>query len=296
MPIIGRLFADDAREFGHDRSIRFIRARYLIAYFVLAFIVTIAAILIFALPELRRTGMTPIITSTVLVTFNVLLFAMLFFPARRTGIRIVDFVPVMSARAARWSIGTACALFIVAFGTVYILYLPLSFVFPGYVEHRLLGAGAKFYGLEGDRYVLSNTINFMAVVVLGPIVEEYFFRGLLLRVWITKWGVRRAIVYSSMLFSLLHADHLGAFLIAVVLSLSYIWSRRIQVPILIHMSYNLIFSLYAGGYLAFVGYLQYTLAEFQAEWWTGALGLIVGVPALIWFLRKGAPVAAVTPT
>lgn len=237
-------------------------------------------------PEWANIGFSPIIDSTFGVVLYVALFALLIVLRRNANIRISEFIPVVPVAQARWSMGTACALIGVSSGTIYLLYLPLSYVSPDIVEDFLLDPEFQLIWLEGDYYVLANVLSLITAVVLGPVVEELLFRGLLLRTWITKWGPRNAVIISSVCFAAFHVDFLGAFVFSVVVSLSYTWSRRLEVPILIHMTNNLIASLFEGGYLIFDGYGGYTLADFQAEWWTGVLGLIVGVPLLIWLLRR----------
>lgn len=294
MPLAARFLGNGARDFGHDRSRPLIYGRYLFLRALAAVVVTIGVVKLVG-PEWVYIGLSPIIDSTFGIVLYISTFAFLLPLCRFAKIRTSEFFPNLGSEEARWSIGMACALIAVSFGALYVLYLPLSFVRPDFVEFWLLAPEDQLFWLEGDYYLLANAVSLITLVVVGPVVEEFLFRGLLLRTWISKWGVRRAIVISSVLFAALHVDFLGAFIFSVVVSLSYLWSRRLEVPILIHMTNNLIAAFFEGGYLIFWGTDEYTVADFQAEWWTGVLGLIVGVPLLIWLLRKGAR-AAVTPT
>lgn len=276
--------------FGHDRSNRFIRGRYLFLYFVLAIIFSFG-LLFLIWPKSALTEASPIAISAALVIFNIAFFAALFLPARSVKIGIAELVPVVTATELRWVVGTACALVALSFGAVYILYLPLSYVTPDIVSSRVLDPKKVILWLDGDFYQLANIFSLVAVIFLAPVVEELFFRGLLLRTWIAKWGARPAIIVSSVIFAALHVNVLGAFIISIVLSLSYMWTGRLAVPILIHMANNLIGMLIMGGDLIFVGPHSHSVAEFQAQWWIGVLGLVIGVPALIWILRNSRPVA-----
>ena len=89
---------------------------------------------------------------------------------------------------------------------------------------------------------LKATLVFIAVVV-APITEEIFFRGVLLPVLGQKLGLLRAIIYSSLFFALIHF-HIPAvlplFVLAVYLCLAYCMTRSIMVPIFMHMLFNTI--------------------------------------------------------
>lgn len=289
----GTPLAKPKHEFGHDRSNRFIRARYLFLFFILAIVLSVG-ILFLIWPTSAIAGFSPITKSALFVIFNVALFATLFLPARRAKIGVAELMPVVSLTELRWIIGTACALVAVSYATVYILYFPLSYVTPDLVTSRLLDPRRSLLWLDGDHYQLANILSLVAVIALAPVVEEFFFRGLLLRTWLAKWGARPAIIVSSLIFGALHADILGGFVVSIVLSLSYMWTGRLAVPIMIHMTINLLGMLVMGGDLILVEPHSHSIAEFQSQWWIGVLGFVIGVPALIWILQNSRP-AAVTP-
>ncbi|MCE5286317.1 MAG: CPBP family intramembrane metalloprotease [Pelosinus sp.] len=76
--------------------------------------------------------------------------------------------------------------------------------------------------------------------LLGPIVEEITFRGIILNRLIKKCGVNKAIIYSSLLFSLGHhpAQYMNTFIFSIILSLLYLGSRNLLLPITIHILNN----------------------------------------------------------
>ena len=80
-------------------------------------------------------------------------------------------------------------------------------------------------------------------LVLAPVIEELFFRGVLLHRWADKWGCTRAILATSVLFASYHPDILGTFVAGVVLSLVYLRTRTLLVPMLMHFIHNALFSL-----------------------------------------------------
>ena len=77
------------------------------------------------------------------------------------------------------------------------------------------------------------------VVVIGPIVEEFVFRGLVLRRWKAKSGLWRGVIGSSFVFALLHPPFwIGAMVVGVFLSMLYLSTRSLYVPIVFHALYN----------------------------------------------------------
>ncbi|MES5847817.1 MULTISPECIES: type II CAAX endopeptidase family protein [unclassified Bacillus cereus group] len=76
------------------------------------------------------------------------------------------------------------------------------------------------------------------VVFIAPIIGEFVFRGFLLQRFAAKWGTSIAIIVVAILFALLHVDFLGAIVFSVVLSIVYIRTNSLLMPIAIHMLNN----------------------------------------------------------
>lgn len=85
-----------------------------------------------------------------------------------------------------------------------------------------------------------NFMNFIIVVIMAPIVEEFLFRGVILHRFTIKWGIKWAILVSSIIFGLLHTDIIGAFTFALVMCILYIKTASILVPIVAHMVNNML--------------------------------------------------------
>ena len=87
-----------------------------------------------------------------------------------------------------------------------------------------------------------NTVYLVAVsliiAVIGPIAEEFMFRGLLLKRLIAKTSMWEGIGTSSLLFGLLHMDFFGAFLFGVTASILYLLTDNLLIPILLHIFHN----------------------------------------------------------
>lgn len=78
-------------------------------------------------------------------------------------------------------------------------------------------------------------------VVSAPIVEELFFRGILLPVAARRFGPMPAVYLVSLFFAVVHghpASMATLFILAVALSLAYLYSGSIAVPIVLHALFN----------------------------------------------------------
>ncbi|AGB41871.1 CAAX amino terminal protease family [Halobacteroides halobius DSM 5150] len=84
------------------------------------------------------------------------------------------------------------------------------------------------------------TLDIIRSVFLVPIVEEVLFRYLLLGKMTIKLGIKKSIIISSIIFSILHINFIGSFVFAVVLSLVYLKTGKLILPILIHSFNNVI--------------------------------------------------------
>ena len=105
--------------------------------------------------------------------------------------------------------------------------------------------------LFGDFSTLSVSVlvlYLLTVVILSPIIEETLFRGIFLRRFNKELdNVTLAILISSVLFGVCHSfgGILGAILFGICVSILYIKSRNILVPIFAHFLNNLISFLLA---------------------------------------------------
>ncbi|HCJ56333.1 MAG TPA: hypothetical protein DHV55_02310 [Clostridiaceae bacterium] len=81
--------------------------------------------------------------------------------------------------------------------------------------------------------------------VLGPLVEELFFRGILYNSY-KKKGFLLAIILSSTFFFLIHFNYrkITIFIIGVYLALLYEITQCFWIPVLVHGSYNAFASVF----------------------------------------------------
>jgi hypothetical protein len=98
-----------------------------------------------------------------------------------------------------------------------------------------------FYFLlfENNKLILSLAITF--IVIVGPIAEELFFRGLFYNALKKSIGVFQAMLATSVLFAVLHMNVLGflpIFGLALLFVILYEKSGSLKVPIFLHMLHN----------------------------------------------------------
>ena len=115
--------------------------------------------------------------------------------------------------------------------------------FNGWLKDQLDGDGmqemVKAFSDEEDGLLVA-LMCFTAVVV-APVSEEIIFRGYLYPVSKRFIGRGSAIVFSALIFSVIHHNALALlplFFLAILLVLAYEWTGSIWAPIGIHMAFN----------------------------------------------------------
>ncbi len=188
-----------------------------------------------------------------------------------------------------WQIvGIVVLLIFFSVGTFWLLYYPLSFLAPSYVNGVL--NETDFYTMADTASpLLYNSLVVIIAVLIAPIVEEFLFRGVILQRFAVKWGITAGILISSLIFGLLHSDILGAFVFGIVMSLLYINTKTLLVPIACHMLNNgVAFGLSIIAIMFGASETATTAAQFQSDI-TGLIAILVAAPIMIYFLYKSWP-------
>ncbi|MGG3890602.1 CPBP family intramembrane glutamic endopeptidase [Metabacillus fastidiosus] len=120
-------------------------------------------------------------------------------------------------------------LFSFSSGTVWLTDYILSFIIPDYVEESFVEED-----LNGMQFLLSA----IQSCVIGAAAEEFIFRGLLLKRLASKTTVLMGAILSSLLFGILHYDIIGSFVFGFIMSILYLKSGNLLLPITIHILYN----------------------------------------------------------
>jgi membrane protease YdiL (CAAX protease family) len=130
----------------------------------------------------------------------------------------------------------------------------------------------------------------IAPVVVGPLTEEFLFRGLILQGFLQNYGRRKALLVSALLFALFHLNpwqFSGALVMGVVFGWWLIESGSLLPCLLGHALANLL-PWMAGRYSTGLGGLK-AATVFNPVWFGGfavfgALSLLTGA----WLLRRRA--------
>lgn len=266
-----------------------IRARVLLGMLVLSFAVWWGGITLLWPKEPKLEDAALLFASAWFAAYYALLALFLWLACLRIGvINQLSFGSRPDPREIWVYILLGVPMSAVAVVSIYVLYLPLSYFFPEFVTAILFEYSPAIWWRTEPHFLLENLVDALAFVVIVPVVEEIFFRGFLLNRWWRKYGVPRAVAFSSVVFAILHVDIIGALLFAVIVSLIYVKTKSLIGPIIVHASNNAIPILenLIEGFVTGEVKMAYTLDEFRAYWWLALLGAAVGVPWLLWFVKR----------
>jgi len=184
----------------------------------------------------------------------------------------VDYIP---------SLKFSVFIIIFSIATTYTLFYPLSYIWPEFVNYWFIDLPPIIYSNYNKEFpLLPNVLSFISLVVLAPIIEEFAFRGVLLHRWSQRWGMTSAILISSLLFGVVHPDVIGAFAFGVAMSIIYLKTQTLIVPIICHAFTNIIAMLSEAGYITWLGINhRYTIEDFRSEW---PIALITTVIVIVW--------------
>jgi membrane protease YdiL (CAAX protease family) len=136
-----------------------------------------------------------------------------------------------------------------AWGTILVGVLALD-LFNSAEFHLLVPWLEQVSPWLADRYVKdavspTGPIEYLRVagsaVIVAPLVEEFFVRGLMYQRWAYAWDRPvLALLVTSVLFALPHGHVLGTFVVGVVATLLYVRTRSLWAPIGMHAIENAI--------------------------------------------------------
>ena len=180
----------------------------------------------------------------------------------------------------------AIPLVIFSISTVFFLYYPVSHFVPEFFKERLIEGGATEFMPGGDKHVFANLLNTFMVILLAPVLEEFFFRGILLTRWTVKWGIAKSIFASSTVFAFLHSEPLSAFCFGCVMAIIYIRTKSLFIPMAIHIANNSIPTVISWLEIPFGDSAsQTTIEEYQELWPIGLAGFALITPFAIYFWK-----------
>jgi len=172
----------------------------------------------------------------------------------------------------------------VGVSALYLAFLGFSFLAPRIVGEWLATPGpppvtgvVSYVAIPGE--VVEN--------VLGAVAEELIFRGVLLHLWARRFGIRPAVIGTSVLFAAAHRDVIGALVFAIVMAGLYVRTGSLVVPIFAHWLGNTLLDV--GAVLFPNEGAPTTLREFRDDWWSLGLLFVVSVAIVAVVLRRAIP-------
>jgi membrane protease YdiL (CAAX protease family) len=265
-----------------DTAFSRLKARYLLLWFVLT---TILAIVVAGAAglfppsgpheadEIRAGAGLAALSSLFLLAASVAY-------ARRTGVGFGSSFGAFPrvTEAVRLSV-LAIPLVAGAIVLIYLVFAPLSLVWPNAIQSWLFDYLPTFYSAETPYPFAANLLGLSSLVILGPVTEEWFFRGLLLRRLALKWGSVSGVLVSSVAFGLLHADIIGATIFGIVMCALYARTGSLWAPTIVHAANNAI----AGGLIilgahGWVEPYAMTVEGLRNDWVSPLVGVVVVSP------------------
>jgi membrane protease YdiL (CAAX protease family) len=162
---------------------------------------------------------------------------------RRAGIRPDEVIGDAPNEPRVWLIAAILAPLVLTFSAVALMMtLSLAQLFaPGWAAQQAERNGVDLLTRIGSTW---RAPLLLLVVVLAPVVEEFAFRGMLMKRWAATRGLWTGILGSAAVFALLHPPTwIGAFVFGVVAGILYLWSGSLLAPILRHVLNNSLVSL-----------------------------------------------------
>ena len=116
----------------------------------------------------------------------------------------------------------------------------------GTVLSNVLSRGTAENGLNAYAFD-NNPLKIIVMVILAPLLEELLFRKQIID-RCARYGEKTAILFSALLFGLFHMNlfqFFYAFGLGLVFAYTYIRTRRLRYPVIMHMVINFIGSVIA---------------------------------------------------
>ncbi|MDE2794747.1 MAG: type II CAAX endopeptidase family protein [Gemmatimonadota bacterium] len=261
-----------------------LRTRTLIPWMILGGVLLLAAVYLASLV----TPLDPGDPATEDVAFMLSLFgallAWIVWACRRAGVSLRRLVGRIPAGHNWWTtLGLLIVTMAFSIGSGAIVNYGLAVAAPGVLEFLL-------EAVEPNPPLAYHVAMAVVAVVLGPVIEELLFRGVLLNRWAAKWSVARAVVATSVAFGILHGNPVGVTVAGLVMAVLYLRTGTLLVPIAFHAANNLVARIL--GFMMGPPEPLDVAVEIQgirdAALWGVAI-VAVTLPVLVWYLRRHWP-------
>ncbi len=169
-------------------------------------------------------------------------------------------------------------LIILMMGTV-ILFMPSAIYIYSYISPSRL---IKYISEQAPHVLTIPT--FINIVIISPILEELFFRGILLN-RLKRFSVNNRLIISSIIFGMVHLE--WAIVITVggyILGYSYLKTRSLITPIIIHSAANL--SVFLGRYYESGEKMIYSIYQIRSEYFYSFLAFLIVLPIFFFLFKR----------
>lgn len=79
--------------------------------------------------------------------------------------------------------------------------------------------------------------------IITAIIEEFIFRGIILKGYLINYKARKAIIISAILFGVIHLNPpqiFGAFILGLITGYIFYYSKSVAMTIILHIIYNIV--------------------------------------------------------
>lgn len=170
-------------------------------------------------------------------------------------------------------------------GAYWLTNYTLSFIFPSYVAEML----------SEDVPMPSNNFQYILlginICLVGPIAEEFIFRGLLLKRLAEKTNIVASAIITNLIFGLFHSDIIGASMFGFILTLLFLKTDNLLVPIISHILNNtilMVLSIYLPDSPEFTNIM--TIADLHNKMASNLALLIVSTIMLTIYIKRNTKV------
>ncbi|HEY3285114.1 MAG TPA: CPBP family intramembrane glutamic endopeptidase [Armatimonadota bacterium] len=181
--------------------------------------------------------------------------------------------------------GLALMLALFSLGAALVSQYAISLAAPQLLAEALKQA-KQAEVLQGNARLLYNIGEALFEILLVPVTQEVVLRGVLLHRWTVKWGVRRAVLATSLLGTLFGPDLFSYFVLFLVMAALYVRMRSLVVPLVCHV----LFSLFSLALVVGADSLaEGPLKELRTQAMLGGALLLITAPPLARYLRQNWP-------
>ena len=164
---------------------------------------------------------------------QIVLASYFFGEIKRANINLWQVIGSLKKIDFKLPIVLAIANYFFASGSSTMILYGLSFVIPDYVRNQI----NQIYATTPWGYAFFA----IAVLLFAPVMEELFFRGIILQKLAVQHNTVKALLWSALIFAIIHfrIDIISLFVFGLALAILYLKTKQIVVPIICHFFYNL---------------------------------------------------------